>query len=376
MAIAWRGRRLTGCGKWKFGGTRLLAALAMLWASAFTASASPDTWRREGWKRTDFKLHAVDLGEIAGGGPSRDGIPALDDPKFLTAGQDSATKPHEPVISLELTGDARAYPLRILLWHEIAKDTVGGVPVVVTYCPLCNAAIVFERRVDGMTLTFGTTGKLRHSDLVMYDRQTESWWQQFTGDAIVGSLTGHKLRMLPARLEAFALFKERYPEGRVLVASDPDLRPYGRNPYLGYDTSSFPFPYKGEFRQGISPMARVVVIRENDKHIAVTLELLRQKRRIEIADFALSWREGQASALDRETVAAGRDVGNVIAQKAQSGRFEDIPYDVTFAFVFDAFHPGSEIIQTCKDDPGASSGAPPLGGKPAMQMRCAQEKAP
>ena len=99
----------------------------------------------------------------------------------------------EPVIGLVVNGDARAYPLKILIWHEIVNDTVGGVPVTVTYCPLCNSAIVFERTVDGRVLDFGTTGKLRNSDLVMYDRQTESWWQQFSGTAIVGAMTGTKL---------------------------------------------------------------------------------------------------------------------------------------------------------------------------------------
>src|SRR5262249_29463504 len=141
---------------------------------------------------------------------------------------------NEPVISLALDGDARAYPIRILIWHEIVNDVVADTPVAVTYCPLCNAALVFRRTLDNRTFDFGTTGKLRNSDLVMYDRQTESWWQQFTGEAIVGVMSGGKLRLIPSRLDSFARFRQRHPDGRVLVPSNPNARKYGANPYVGY----------------------------------------------------------------------------------------------------------------------------------------------
>jgi hypothetical protein len=132
--------------------------------------------------------------------------------------------------------------------------------VAVTFCPLCNAAVVFDRRVDGRTLDFGTTGKLRHSDLVMYDRQTESWWQQFTGQAIIGDMLGRELRFLPARLESFAKFKARAPDGDVLVPNDPNPRNYGRNPYGGYDSAPEPFLYRGEYPGVVAPLARVVAV--------------------------------------------------------------------------------------------------------------------
>ena len=121
-------------------------------------------------------------------------------------------------------------PLRILIWHEIVNDEVGGTPVTVTYCPLCNSAIVFDRRVPAHVLDFGTTGKLRNSDLVMYDRQTESWWQQFTGEAIVGSLTGTELKLIPSRLEFFGEFRTRHPGGKVLIPNNPELRTTGATP--------------------------------------------------------------------------------------------------------------------------------------------------
>ena len=170
-----------------------------------TLLADPISWRLE-WPRTDFSKHSVPFAAIKSGGPPKDGIPAIDAPHFerLTdakaMGSIASLGDTEPVIALSIGEDARAYPLRVLIWHEIANDLVDGTPVVVTYCPLCNAALVFERMVDGRILDFGTTGKLRHSDLVMYDWQTESWWQQFTGEAIVGAMTGRQLRLIPSRL--------------------------------------------------------------------------------------------------------------------------------------------------------------------------------
>ena len=147
----------------------------------------------------------------------------------------------DPVISVEINGDARAYPLRILIWQEIVNDTVGGKPVSITYCPLCNAAILFDRTLDGVVLDFGTSGLLRHSDLVMYDRQSDSWWQQSTGQAIAGTHSGKKLTILPARLESWADFTARFADtknARVLVPNDPSSRRYGSNPYVGYDSAA------------------------------------------------------------------------------------------------------------------------------------------
>lgn len=332
-----------------------LFVVAWMLLQPLHALASPDLWVREGWTRTDFTKRAVAWSELTTGGLSKDGIPSIDDPRFVSAGDATDIPTNEPVIGLELNGDARAYPLRILIWHEIVNDVVGGIPVAVTYCPLCNASIVFDRRVDGRTMSFGTTGKLRRSDLVMYDRQTESWWQQFTGNAIVGAMTAKRLGMIPSRLESLALFKERFPNGRVLTPVDPARRAYGRNPYEGYDTTTIPFLYRGEFPQGINPLARVVVIRRDEMATAVTLELLTQVRKLEVGEHLVTWRGGQASALDHVAISAGRDVGNVVVRKLRDGHLEDVPYDVTFAFVFHAFHPESQIVQNCRIRDGSSS---------------------
>jgi hypothetical protein len=162
---------------------REVAVALVFWMTAGAPlGAEPAHWRLE-WPNTDFTRHSVDLEEIIPGGPPKDGIPSIDGPEFVPVAE-AALPENEPVIGLVVSEDARAYPLRILIWHEIVNDVVGGVPVAVAYCPLCNTGLVFDRRVGEEVLEFGTTGKLRRSDLVMYDRTTESWWQQFLGEAI------------------------------------------------------------------------------------------------------------------------------------------------------------------------------------------------
>lgn len=325
----------------------LLFALLLPVAYVHGQSFEPvEMFKRMGWTKTDFSKTSVKLEEVFSGGPPRDGIPPIDNPEFEPVARITDLSGREPVMSLEIEGDARAYPLRIMIWHEIVNDTVGGKPVSVTYCPLCNAAIVFDRRVGDAVLDFGTSGLLRHSDLIMYDRQTDSWWQQFTGEAIVGDMLGKSLAMLPARLESWAEFKARHPQGKVLVPNDPKLRRYGENPYVGYDRSAKPFLYNGAMPDGISPMARVVVYRHGGKVHAVALSYLVSQGSLRHGPVKLSWKAGQASALDTANIAEGRDVGSVtVARTAPSGQYADIPHDVTFAFVVTAFHPGTDILK-------------------------------
>ena len=321
------------------------AMLAGLLMPHLAANATPDRWKAEGWAKTDFSKTSIDFGDILSGGPPKDGIPSIDRPVFKPAKDDTELAANAPVIGLEINGDARAYPLRVLMWHEIVNDTVGGKPVTVTYCPLCNAAIVFDRTVNGRILDFGTTGKLRNSDLVMYDRQTESWWQQFTGEAIVGAQLGTELTIVPSRLESFAQFRARHPDGKVLIPANPAMRNYGRNPYVGYDSTARPFLYKGAMPKGIEPMARIIAVRDGGKPTAVSMQLVREKKSYEIGPIMIAWQPGQASALDSSVIAKGRDVGTITAQrKTADGRLVDVAYDVTFAFVFHAFHPEGRII--------------------------------
>jgi len=332
-------------GLWRFP----FAVLAFtFWAAS--AAATPDEWRGE-WPRTDFSRHSIDYGEIKSGGPPKDGIPAIDDPRFerlkegRAEGWTTGLADTEPVISLSVGVDARAYPLRVLIWHEIVNDIVGGEPVAVTYCPLCNAALVFQRTVNGRVLDFGTTGKLRNSDLVMYDRQTESWWQQFTGEAIIGELTGAELKLVPSRLLSFKEFAAAHPDGRVLIPPEGGTRDYGRNPYIGYDRAGqTPFLFTGETPENVDPMERVVAIEVRPGQFeAWAFSLLRQMGEIRRGDLVIRWRPGQASPLDAAKVADGRDVGSVDVSRLASGASEAVPFDTPFAFAFHAFRPGSPI---------------------------------
>jgi len=327
---------------WKTGPAALLAAALFTIVATAPALANPDYWQRE-WPQTDFTKHSIEFDEIKSGGPPKDGIPSIDDPKFVALSEVTDLTDKEPVIGIAINGDMRAYPLRILIWHEIVNDTVGGVPVSVTYCPLCNAAVVFDRRVGDRVLDFGTTGKLRKSDLVMYDRQTESWWQQFTGEAIVGAMLGTTLKFVPARLESFENFRDRAPGGRVLVPNNPDMRRYGLNPYAYYDSSGAPFLYRGELPTAVPALSRVVAVGDH----AWSLDHLRNVQRIETDDgLVVTWTPGQNSAMDTPNIEDGKDVGNVIVQRRESagGDWVDVPYRVDFAFAFFAFRPDVQIV--------------------------------
>jgi hypothetical protein len=328
-------------GGWIF--STLLLVLAAP-ASALDGN-DPGSWPAE-WPKTDFSQASISFNEIKEGGPPKDGIPPIDEPVFARSAEVDLPD-IEPVIGVILEGTARAYPIRILIWHEIVNDQIGDAPISVTFCPLCNTGIVFDRRIAGDVLDFGTTGKLRNSDLVMYDRQTESWWQQFTGEAIVGEMTGTILDTVPARLESFANFKARAAEidtggGWVLVPNNDTMRAYGVTPYAGYDSLPKPFLYNGPLPTQIAPLARVVRVGDQ----AWSLDLVKEKGEIMIGDETrIRWESGQASALDRSAIAQGLDVGNVVVEaKATDGDWADAVYTVDFAFAFRAFYPDVPII--------------------------------
>jgi hypothetical protein len=257
----------------------------------------------------------VNLGEFFAGGPPKDGIPAIDAPRYESiADARQWLSDRSPVISLSIGEVARAYPLAVLMWHEIVNDTLGGVPVVVTFCPLCNTALVFERRFDTVTHDFGTTGTLRISDLVMYDRQTESWWQQATGEAIVGELTGKRLAFLPAQIVALADFEAARPDGDVLGRETGFSREYGRNPYAGNDTiEQNPFMFEEVPGGPLSPKARVVTVGRQSEAVAVPFSELRTVGVATITvggeEMVVFWTPGTASALNGRDIDDSRDIG-------------------------------------------------------------------
>lgn len=308
----------------------VLITAGCLWIGA--AKADPEAWKQE-WPNTDFSISAVPFVEILSGGPPKDGIPALSDPEFIPVIEEDRIDPREPVIAVELGGQTpRAYPIRYLTWHEIVNDTVGKLPIAVTFCPLCNSAITFDRRLEDTVITLGVSGKLRMSDMVMYDRETESWWQQAVGEGIVGVHTGKVLEQLPTWMESWAEFSSRNPDG--LVMDEPSWsRDYGRNPYVNYDSSRRPFLYSGEMPpHGIPALARV--IRVGDR--AWPMERLRLTEELTEDGVTISWRAGKASALDTSRIGDGKDVGSIRVRDAEGN---DLPHDVMFAFAYHAFWP-------------------------------------
>jgi Protein of unknown function (DUF3179) len=278
--------------------------------------------RYPGWD-TDFSRHAVPLEQFQDGGPPRDGIPPIDHPTPVALAEgDRFLAAREPVIAVEVGGQARAYPIQILVWHEIVNDRLGSLPIAVTYCPLCNSAIVFDRRVGGRETTFGTTGKLRKSDLVMWDRATQSWWQQLTGEALVGALTGARLRPITAQTLSWADFKARCPEGTVLSRDTGFQRDYGTTPYAGYDKpDERPFLFGGRLDARLAPKERVIAVFSGGETAVVPFSRLARKpvvhARVGAAPIVVLFKRGVVSALDAYAIRDSRDVGTAGAFDAR-----------------------------------------------------------
>ena len=365
----------------------LLVLLGWWGLNAFGLNWKSPSFAKQ-WQKTDFKRTSIDLDEILSGGPPKDGIPAIDDPKFVSFKEaDRWLADSEPVISLEINGAARAYPIQILTYHEIVNDELGGIPVSITFCPLCNAAIVFERRVAGRVLDFGTTGMLRKSDLVMYDRQTESWWQQFLGEAIVGELTGTRLSILPSQMIAYGDFKRAFSSGEVQSRQTGYRRPYGSNPYQGYDRidnvpflldeSSDPrlpamervvaishagvdrlYPFSeierlGVINDSVADMP-LVIISKGGVNSALDASQIAQSRKIpaaaaydrRIGDQLLTFKVVKEDVIDSETGSNWNILGHAIGGPMRGAKLKPLAGGVHFAFAWLAFKPNAEIFRT------------------------------
>jgi hypothetical protein len=280
--------------------------------------------RVSGWN-TDWSRHTVPLTELFSGGPPRDGIPPLDNPSFISAEEAAGeVAANEPVVVFEHEGQARAYPLAILMWHEIVNDEVSGKPVTITFCPLCNTALAFDRRLDGHLLDFGTSGLLRHSDLVMWDRQTESLWQQVTGEAIVGELAGERLTFVPASILSFDEFRATYPSGSVLAQQTGFGRNYGANPYVHYDApGNRPFLYSGTVDDRLPAMERVVGVAIADEAVAYPFSLLAAQRVVndEVGEqpLVIFYSPATLSALDQAVIEQSAAVGSAVPYDPRVG---------------------------------------------------------
>lgn len=272
----------------------------------------------------------MDTELIVSGGPPPDGIPPIDEPRFVDPASVRWLVGQEPVISLELNGEAKAYPIRILMWHEIVNDTIGGEAVTVTYCPLCNTAIAFRRPIiDGELLDFGTSGRLFRSNLVMYDRQTGTYWSQAMLEAIVGPLAGRRLELLPAQIVSWGDWRKAHPSGRVLSQDTGFDRAYGQNPYQGYDSpgNDDPFLFAGEPDPRLPATAHVLGVEASGRQMAFEYEDLARRAedghaveqtRVGGQDVVVFWKRGTASALDQPKIATSRDVGSATAYEPRS----------------------------------------------------------
>ena len=269
---------------------------------------------------TDWSNRTISLSELVVGiqrPDPRDVIPPIDDPQFETV--EEATEwlaDREPVVLLELEGEARAYPLRIIISHEVVNDQVGSRSVVVSYCPLCNSAVTFDRELDGQVLRFGVSGLLRNSDLVMWDQQTESLWQQITGEGIVGELAGTTLDFVSSPLVSWEDFRTKYPDGKVLSREQGIYPPqvYDSQPYAGYDSSRQPFLFRGEPDDRYPAMERVVAMRINGANKAYPFSVISEERAVNdevdgTPVLVVFGAEDTASVLDTGDVSTGRAVG-------------------------------------------------------------------
>ncbi|MFA9400149.1 MAG: DUF3179 domain-containing protein [Acidobacteriota bacterium] len=321
---------------------------------------------------TDFSKSSIEYDEIRSGGPGKDDIPALDDPQFVsTAEADEYLSPKEPVAVLERNGETRAYPIQILTWHEIVNDEIGGEPVAVTFCPLCNSTVAFSREVDGRVLDFGTTGKLRRSDLVMYDRQTESWWQQLTAEAIIGELTGTRLEVLPSQILSWEQFKRVAPDGRVLSRDTGFDRDYGTNPYTDYDRpDSEPLLYDEPTDDQLPPKERVTAVQTgNDSAVVYPFGRLADERvvqdQLDGKPIVVFYDPGVASALDEAEIAQGEETGGAAVfgrkvagrtlnfEPAGEGTFRDLETGSTWNMTGQATEgalKGEQLKQISSDD--------------------------
>ncbi|MEM7287094.1 MAG: DUF3179 domain-containing protein, partial [Actinomycetota bacterium] len=253
-----------------------------------------------------------------------DGIPAIDSPKCVPTGAVDFLTDNAPVVAIEVNGDARGYPLEILTWHELVNDTIGGEPITISYCPLCNSAIAYDRRVGDRILDFGTSGSLTQSSMVMYDRQTETLWTHFDGTAVAGELAGERLEFLSSAVVSWADFRERFPDGLVLSRDTGFDRDYGLNPYPGYEDDVDPIqrfitdavdprlPAKDRVI-GLEADGAAVAVRHSDVFDSGVVALDFAGRPVTV------WNQpGTASAIEGVRVSGGIDVGSTAVFVAEA----------------------------------------------------------
>lgn len=308
----------------------------------------------------------VPLDQIVSGGPPRDGIPSIDSPKFVSA-EDAGLQDSDLVLGLNINGDIRAYPLNILVWHEIVNDEVGGTPVAVTYCPLCFTNQVFNRTIDNQTVEFGTSGKLYNSNLVMYDRTSESLWSQALSQAIVGEHAGKKLERIPFDVAFWREWKALYPESKVLSQDTGFGRPYDVDPYGNYYTDPnilFPVSHRDD---RLGPKEIVVGLENEGSYRAYPIQQIEDNhiindeigdRKIVLMSFypfmvrpydrsvdglVLDFQYNGGKVIDTQTSSIWNFEGEAIEGEMKGKQLVRLPFDEGFWFEWVAFHPETSL---------------------------------
>ena len=318
---------------------------------------------------TNGEKHLVPLDKIRSGGPPKDGIPSIDDPKFANAEDAAFMSDDDIVIGLEINGDARAYPLFILVWHEIVNDKVGNTPVAVTYCPLCYTNQVFERVIDGQEVEFGTSGKLYNSNLVMYDRLTDTYWSQALGLAIKGELTGSKLDIIPFDVISWADWKKLHPDTIVLTTDTGHARAYAVDPYGDYYTNSqivFPVENRDErmhpkeiilgfednnvykaYKQKDVETSIVINDEINKKPILIASFFSGDSRAFDrtVNDLVLEFEFRDGKIFDVQTISQWNYDGIAVSGELAGAKLTRLGFNPGFWFEWVAFHPQTEVYE-------------------------------
>jgi len=305
---------------------RPILRAALMLALLFTAFARADD--------NDFDLRGslIPADEIHAGGPPRDGIPALDDPKLISASAADFLDPNDRVLGLTLAGESRAYPIAILNWHEIVNDRIGKHPVVVTYCPLCGTGVIFDAAVDGRRLDFGVSGLLYNSDVLLYDRQTESLWSQIKKQAVTGPMKGRRLRALPTTHTTWRAWRASHPDTLVLSTDTGHARNYSRDPYGDYASErGLYFPVSARSN------------RYHPKEWVLGLELGGEAKAYPFSELSRSDRAEIQDRVGGRKVEIRFDPANRSAT-AHAADGEQLPAITGFWFAWYAFHPNTAVF--------------------------------
>jgi len=316
-----------------------LSLIALLFIAACTTSdfGAPNTpptseEMEQGIQTTkDGVKFLIDPSKLRSGGPPKDGIPSIDNPKFVSVEEaDQWIADNELVLAIEHKGVKRVYPAQILVWHEIVNDVIAGDPLLITWCPLCGSGIAFERTIDGEGVEFGVSGKLFNSNLIMYDRKTDTYWTQIGGRAIVGELTGRVLKKIPMDTVVWRDWKVAHPDSEVLSQDTGFRRNYGKDPYGNYYENSFLFFPVEQEDDRIHP-----------KTVIFGIEV-----------------DGTFKAYQEEDVKAGTiedTVGDVAirVQRDEAGKIlitrldtnEQVVHERDFWFAWYAFHPSTSLYE-------------------------------